>query len=149
MAFRGKYNFSIDEKGRVNIPSKFRKVLAPEAEDTFVIIRAPGGCLRAYPKDEWEKYERFLASMPVNPDTDRYQRMLQSTLSDSKLDRQGRVSLTTQQMEIAGIEKDLCIVGRINYLEIWNTRRFEESFAGEEYDAVYYKTHPDRRVDLD
>ena len=149
MAFRGRFDYSIDEKGRVNIPSKFRKLLLPEAEDTFVVSRAPGGCLRAFPKDEWERYEKTLASMPVSRESDKYQRMLQNNLSDSKLDKQGRVSLTTQQMEIAGIVKDVSIVGRVNYLELWDTRRFEESMAGEEYYEVYYKTHPNRNTNLD
>lgn len=93
--FRGRYDFSIDEKGRINIPSKFRKLLSPEAEDTFVVSRGLEGCLWAYPKNEWEKFEEeTLDSMRMTRESNKVHRMLQNTLSDSTLDKQGRISLT-------------------------------------------------------
>jgi MraZ protein len=139
--FRGRYDFSIDQKGRINIPSKFRKLLTPEAEETFVISRAPDGCLWAYPKDEWEKFEEMLDKMPVSRDANKFQRAIQNTLNDSALDKQGRISLTSLQMKIAGIDKEVSIIGRGSYLEIWDTRRFEEYTGnGEDFDEVYYKT---------
>jgi MraZ protein len=139
--FRGRFDFSIDQKGRINIPSKFRKLLSPEAEETLVISRAPDGCLWAYPKDEWEKFEETLDKMPVSRDANKFQRAIQNTLNDSALDRQGRISLTSLQMKIAGIDKNVSIIGRGNYLEIWDTRRFEEYTGnGEDFDEVYYKT---------
>jgi MraZ protein len=138
--FRGRFDFSIDQKGRINIPSKFRKMLAPEAEETFVICRAPGGCLWAYPKDEWEKFEDSLLAIPVNEETDRFQRAMQNTLSDSTLDKQGRITITQLQMEIAGITKEASIIGRGCYLEIWNTKKFAEyNSDGDNYDEAYYK----------
>lgn len=146
--FRGRYDFSIDQKGRVNIPSKFRKLLSPEAENTFVVCRAPDGCLWAYPQNEWEEFEDQLRKMPVSRETNKFQRALQNTLSDSELDNQGRISLTALQMKIAGIEKTVSIVGRGSYLEIWDTKRFEEcAGTAEDYDEAYYKTfgsRPDR-----
>ncbi len=139
--FRGRYDFSIDQKGRINIPSKFRKLLSPEAEETFVICRAPDGCLWAYPKDEWEKFEDTLVKMPVSREVNKFQRAIQNTLNDSTLDKQGRVSLTPLQMKIAGIDKEVSIIGRGSYLEIWDTGRFEEYTGnGEDFDEVYYKT---------
>jgi MraZ protein len=145
--FRGRYDFSIDEKGRINIPSKFRKLLTPEAEDTFVICRAPDGCLWAYPKNEWEKFEDSLDRMPVTRESNRFQREIQNTLSDSVLDGQGRVSLTVLQMKIAGIDKNVSIIGRGKYLEIWNPKRFEEYTANcENFDDVYYKSIGSRLI---
>lgn len=139
--FRGRYDFSIDQKGRINIPSKFRKLLSPQAEETFVICRAPDGCLWAYPKDEWEKFEDTLDNTPVSRDANKFQRAIQNTLNDSTLDKQGRVSLTSLQTKIAGIEKSVSIIGRGSYLEIWDTRRFEEyNGNGDDFDEVYYKT---------
>ncbi len=147
--FRGRYDFSIDQKGRINIPSKFRKLLSPEAEETFVICRAPDGCLWAYPKDEWEKFEDSLINMPVSREINKFQREMQNTLNDSTLDRQGRVSLTPLQMRIAGINKEVSIIGRGSYLEIWDTKRFEEYTGnGEDFDEVYYNTMQSR-IDLD
>jgi MraZ protein len=139
--FRGRYNFSIDEKGRINIPAKFRKLLTPEAEETFVICRAPDNCLWAYPKDEWERFEDKLLSMPMSREVNRFQRTLQNTLADTTLDKQGRISLTQYQMEIAGITKDVSIIGRGDNLEIWDRKRFEEyTGSGDDYDEVYYNS---------
>ena len=138
--FRGRFDFSIDQKGRINIPSKFRKMLSPEAEETFVICRATNNCLWAYPKDEWEKFEDLLTAMPVSRESDKFQRMLENTLSDSTLDRQGRISLTPLQIKIAGITKEVSIIGRGRYLEIWDTGCFEKYVGnGEDYDETYYK----------
>ena len=139
--FRGRYDFSIDQKGRVNIPSKFRKLLSPDAEDTFVICRAPDGCLWAYPKDRWEKFEDALEKMPMSREVNKFQRTMQNTVSDSTLDKQGRIFLTPLQTRIAGIEKDVSIIGRGSYLEIWDTQRFEAyTSASEDYDELYYRT---------
>ncbi|MDM7997488.1 MAG: division/cell wall cluster transcriptional repressor MraZ [Acidobacteriota bacterium] len=140
--FRGRFDFSIDQKGRINIPSKFRKLLSPAAEETFVVCRAPDGCLWAYPKDEWEKFEDTLEKMPMSRDVNRFQRTLQNTVSDSAIDKQGRISLTPLQMKIAGINKNVSIVGRGNYLEIWDTQQFEAYISGgEDFDKVYYETY--------
>jgi MraZ protein len=137
--FRGRYDFSIDEKGRINVPSKFRKLLLPEAEETFVICRAPDSCLWCYPKDEWEKHEDRLNAIKVSRRSNRFQRSLQNTVSDSTLDKQGRVSLTPLQIRIAGITKEVSIIGRGRYLEIWDTKRFEEYVSSdEEFDNDYY-----------
>jgi len=137
--FRGRYNFSIDEKGRINIPAKFRKLLTPEAEETFVICRAPDNCLWAYPKDEWEKFEDKLLAMPMSREVNKFQRTLQNTLTDTTLDKQGRISLTQYQIELAGISKDVSIIGRGNNLEIWDRQRFEQyTGTGDDYDDVYY-----------
>jgi MraZ protein len=139
--FRGRFDYSIDEKGRINIPFKFRNLLPPEAQGTFVISRAPDGCLWAYPLNEWEKYEDSLIAMPMTKGVNRFQREIQNTLSDSVLDKQGRVTLTPHQIEIAGIEKDVSIIGRGHYLEIWATERFEKyTGSGKDFDEVYYKT---------
>ncbi len=139
--FRGRYDYSMDQKGRINIPAKFRKLLSRASEQTFVICRAPDGCLWAYPKDEWEKFEDSLVAMPMSRETNKFQREMQNTLSDSVLDRQGRVTLTPLQMRIAGISKEVSIIGRGRHLEIWDTARFEKYTGnGDDFDEVYYKT---------
>jgi MraZ protein len=143
--FRGKYEFSLDGKNRFNIPAKFRKALVPEADETFVICRAPDRCLRAYPQDAWERFEDSLAELPHTPDTDKMQRQLFSTVSDSKLDGQGRIMITPQQMKIAGISKAVTVVGRPGYIEIWDTDRFNEYTGIDEtqedgFDEAFYRS---------
>jgi MraZ protein len=124
--FHGRFDYSTDSKGRVNIPSRFRSALNPEANENFIICRAPGGCLRAYPKDVWETYENELMSRPETPDVLNHKRVLYNTLTDSTLDAQGRISLSAKQMELAGIVKDVTMVGQASYIEIWNTAAYDE-----------------------
>jgi MraZ protein len=140
--FRGHYDYSIDEKGRVNIPSKFRKLLSPDAEETFVIFRGPENCLWAFPKDEWEKIEDSFMAIPVNAEINRLQRELQNTLTDSELDRQGRITLSPLQMRIAGITKEVSITGRGRFLEIAARLPDQAICNGQEYDARLFKAVP-------
>ncbi|MBD3243840.1 MAG: division/cell wall cluster transcriptional repressor MraZ [Chitinivibrionales bacterium] len=137
--FRGRYDYTVDGKGRLNIPAKWRKQLSPDAEDTFVVCRAPGGCLWAYPQDEWEKFEEKMESMPAGRDSDRIQRMIHSTLTDSVLDKQGRITLSPHQMQMAGIGKNICLIGRRSYVEVWDAERFEQYVGdGGDFDEIYY-----------
>jgi len=140
-SFHGRFDYSIDAKGRVNIPAKFRKSLSPEAEETFIICRAPDGCLRAYPNDLWKAYETELASRPETPETLRHKRLLYSTLAESTLDAQGRISLTSAQMTLAGITKDISLVGQANYIEIWDTMKYDSYLSSaDDFDSVFFQS---------
>ncbi len=139
--FLGEYNYSLDEKGRINIPAKFRKALTPDANETFAICRAPNNCLRAYPQNTWDRYEDELDSRPQTPDTLRHMRLLRSTLTNSKLDSQGRITLTTKQIAIAGIEKNVTLVGNYGYIEIWNTDDYTDYIGGaDDFDKVFFQS---------
>ena len=139
--FYGKFDYSIDAKGRVNIPAKFRKSLNPDASDTFIICQGPGKCLRAYPQDLWGKYETELASRRETPESLMAKRRILSTASDSTLDAQGRISLTPDQIAIAGIKKEVTLVGQIDYVEIWDTTRYSEALGSpDDFDAVYFQS---------
>ncbi len=139
--FLGEYNYSLDEKGRINIPAKFRKVLTPEANETFAICRAPNNCLRAYPQNTWNRYEDELDSLPQTPGTLKHMRNLRSTLTSSKLDSQGRVTLSVKQIDIAGIKKNVTLVGFKRYIEIWSTDDYKEYIdnAGD-FDQGFFQT---------
>lgn len=139
--FHGKYDYSIDAKGRINIPAKFRKALAPEAAETFVICRAPDKCLRAYPLNVWSVHVAELGARPETIETINYTRKLYSTVSESTLDAQGRISLMPNQIAIAAITKDVSLVGHENYIEIWDTGRYNEYLSGgDDFDAVFFQS---------
>lgn len=139
--FHGKYDYSIDVKGRVNIPAKFRKSLAPDAADTFIICRAPDKCLRAYPQNVWSAYVAELNSRPETIETLTYKRKLYATVSESTLDAQGRIMLMPNQMSVAGITKEVSLVGHENYIEIWDTARYTEYLSGDDdFDAVFFQS---------
>jgi MraZ protein len=139
--FRGRFDYAIDEKGRVSIPAKFRKALSPDANETFIICRAPNGCLRAYAQDVWNTYEDELSSRPQTPETLRHQRLVYNTLAESTIDAQGRVSLTALQMTMVGLAKNITLVGQNGYIELWDTDRFN-AYVGnqEDFDEVFFKS---------
>jgi MraZ protein len=139
--FRGRYDYAVDIKGRVNIPAKFRKSLSVDANETFIICRAPNGCLRAYAQDVWNRYEDELSSRPQTPETLRHQRLVYSTLAESTLDAQGRISLTTLQMKMVGLVKNVTLIGQNGYIELWDTDRFN-TYVGnqEDFDEVFFKS---------
>ncbi len=140
--FRGKFRYAIDVKGRVNIPSKFRRCITPAAQDTIVITRGTEGCLFAYPLDIWEQFEKLLESMPATQSNARFKRFLLDSFSDSVLDRQGRIMLSPEQMQLARIEKDVLIVGDIDKMQLWNpniyAQEIEKALEGSSFDQYYY-----------
>jgi MraZ protein len=139
--FHGKYDYSIDIKGRVNIPAKFRKSLATEAAETFIICRAPDDCLRAYPQNLWSAYVTELNSRPETEGTIIYKRKLYGTVSESTLDAQGRITLMANQLAIAGITKEVSLIGNENYIEIWDTAKYTEYISGgDDFDTVFYQS---------
>ena len=139
--FRGKFDYTVDDKGRINIPAKFRKVLNPTAAETFVICRAPENCLRAYPQDMWEKYEQEISSRPETPETVRFQRLLYNTVTDSTLDAQGRITLSPLQIKTAAIAKNVTLIGMNGFVEIWDTATYNGLFGSDgDFDHVYYKS---------
>jgi MraZ protein len=139
--FHGKYDYSVDAKGRVNIPAKFRKSLTPDAAETFVVCRAPGGCLRAYPQNFWHMYVAELNARPETPETLRHKRQLYDTTSESKLDAQGRITLMPNQMAIAGISKEIALIGHEHYVELWDSARYAAYLGTDnDFDAIFFQS---------
>ena len=139
-SFRGSFDYSVDAKGRVNIPAKFRKALSPEAEETFVITRGPGDCLRAYPLDAWEKREADLWALSETKDTVNLKRRVNNFLTESTLDVQGRVTLTPALMKVAGITKEVTLLGMLEYIELWDRAKYSElSNSTDDFDDAFFK----------
>jgi len=139
--FHGKYDYSVDAKGRVNIPAKFRKSLAPEAGETFIVCRAPDNCLRAFPQNYWNTYVAELNSRPEMSETVGYQRKFYSTVSDSTLDAQGRITLMPDQMAIAGISKSVTLIGHEHYIELWDPARYAAYLEKDaDFDTAFYRS---------
>ncbi|MCX8055722.1 MAG: division/cell wall cluster transcriptional repressor MraZ [Ignavibacteria bacterium] len=124
--FKGQETYSIDNKGRVNIPAKMRKSLSPEANDTFAITRGLDKCITAYPIDEWKKYEEKFANLNQYDEKNRYfLRMLLMWSEEVALDAQQRITLPRKLLEFAGIESKVMIVGMGDHIEFWNPDEFE------------------------
>jgi MraZ protein len=126
-SFKGSYAYSVDRKGRMNIPARLRKYVSSEANDTFVITRGYEQCLFAYPLDEWVKLEESIRQLsPTNPQHRYFTRTLLENAIESQLDRQSRITIPTGLLRLAAIEKEALIIGVLERIEIWNPTTYRE-----------------------
>lgn len=125
--FMGEFKHSIDAKGRLIIPAKFREQLGSD----FVITRGLDGCLFGYPMSEWRVLEENLKKLPLNKrDARSFVRFFYSAATESDFDKQGRINVPKTLREHAALDKKCVIVGVSNRIEIWAEERWE-SFTDE------------------
>jgi len=121
--FIGEYNYSVDDKGRLAMPAKFRETLKAGA----VVTRGLDNCLFLYPKKEWEILAGKLANLPLSQANSRaFSRLMLAGAMDVDLDKQGRISLPDYLRQYSSINKKVIIAGLYNRLEIWNEEKWEE-----------------------
>jgi len=118
--FKGEYQHSIDTKGRIIVPSKYREGLG----EKFVITKGLDHCLCAYPMSEWEVFEEKLRQLPSK--AVKIVRFFTSGACDCELDSQGRIMIPSNLREYAGLEKEIVSIGVVNKIEIWNKERWTE-----------------------
>lgn len=120
--FMGEYHHTIDDKGRITIPSKLRYELGEE----FVITKGLDGCLFIYPKEEFENITKKYKELPNTKDARNYLRFFLSGAIMSTFDKQGRININKPLMEYASLVKDCVIIGVNERLEIWSKDKWEE-----------------------
>jgi len=126
--FRGRFEHSIDTKGRVSVPSKFREILSTNFDERLIITNFDG-CLWGYPCAEWQKIEERVAALPqFKPEVKALQRVFISAATECPLDKTGRILLPQTLREYAGITKDLVFVGMTRRIEIWSTESWKDVF---------------------
>ena len=131
--FISEYNHSIDAKGRVIVPAKFREALG----DEFVITQGLDGCLFVFPNDEWTKFEEKLKTLPMaNKDARKFVRFFLAGAALVEVDKQGRILIPPVLRTFAGLEKDVAVVGVGNRVEIWDKARWDESTTFDDMDEV-------------
>lgn len=120
--FMGQFQHSLDPKGRLIIPAKFRELLG----DTFILTKGLDRCLFVYPKDEWAVLEQKLKSLPfTQKDARAFIRFFFSGAVEIEMDKQGRILIPPQLREHARIDRDLVIIGVSNRAEIWSAEEWE------------------------
>ncbi len=126
-SFKGRYSYSVDNKGRIALPAKLRKSVSQNANDMFIITRGFEQCLFLYPQDEWNRLEDSIRNLsPSNPQHRFFVRTLLQWSSDCQLDSQARISIPQDLQKFAGIENEVLIIGVLERIEIWNPRTYEE-----------------------
>ena len=131
----GEYNHTIDEKGRLIIPAKFRNDLG----ENVVICKGLEGCLFVYSQEEWESFVNELKSLPrMNKDARIFQRYFFGSANELTYDKHGRVLVPPSLRKDAGLEKEVTLVGVQDRVEIWDKDLWEErsEVSEEELDAI-------------
>jgi MraZ protein len=120
--FLGEFEHSIDQKGRVAIPVKFRNALA----DGAIVARGLDGCLTIYPKREWQALAERIAQLPITDQSARqFSRFILSGAVDVEADKQGRVVLPAYLRQYANLGANVVIAGLFNRLEIWDAKSWK------------------------
>lgn len=130
-SFKGQYEHSVDNKGRVAFPAKLRKLVSPSAQDQFTILRGQEPCLYLYPQNHWEEVERKLSQ--VNSFTRNGRTVIRNFLrfaEDVTLDKQNRLSLPAHLMDYSGIESTAIFIGMVDRIEIWSPDQLNEFDSG-------------------
>lgn len=120
--FMGQYEHSIDAKGRIIIPVKYREDLG----ELFVVTRGLDGCLFLYPQNEWKSFVEKLQQLASSQSTRNLQRQFLSKAMEVTLDKQGRILIPAILREIAALEKEVVFVGMMNRVEVWDKGRLAE-----------------------
>ena len=131
--FMGEYNHTIDAKGRLIIPSRFRELLGEE----FVLTRGLDGCLSIYPMDEWVAFEEKLRALPLtNKDARTFSRFFVAGATACQLDKQGRILVPQTLRQFAGLDKDVVLTGNLNRIEVWSKEKCSENCNYDDMDSI-------------
>ncbi|MBU0483538.1 MAG: division/cell wall cluster transcriptional repressor MraZ [Proteobacteria bacterium] len=123
--FRGRSDHTLDGKGRLSIPSRFRDVLRRQY-DEGLMVTPWHNCLKAYPLPQWEELEMtLLATGRKQPDMIKMVRFMLGGVVECSLDKQGRILLPPKLREDCNIQKEVLVSGMISYFEIWDKSTWE------------------------
>ena len=127
--FRGRFEYTIDAKGRLSIPAKFREVLTNHYDPRLIVTNFDQ-CLWAYPVPEWLELESKVGSLPQFMDEVKaLQRVFISAATECFIDKQGRILVPPSLKAYAGLEGDVVMVGMTRRIEIWSQERWQKVFG--------------------
>ena len=123
--FRGATKVSLDAKGRLSVPTRYRERLLARCEGQLVATVDRDYCLLIYPLPDWEEIERKLVRLPsLNKQARRLQRLMVGYASELEIDGHGRVLLPRELREFASLEKQALLIGQGNKFELWDEERW-------------------------
>ena len=136
--FRGRSTHNLDAKGRLSIPARFRDILKAKYDLKLIVTNLPS-CLAAYPFDEWKTVEDQFSKFRFGPPKVlAFKRYLLGAAVECNLDAQGRILLPAGLRQEANIQKEVVLVGMLNYFEIWSKDLLEGQLieTRDNFDAI-------------
>ncbi len=135
LVLMGEFHNSIDAKGRMIIPAKFRDELGYKC----VLTKGLDKCLYIYPMAEWDKLKEKLAALPLSdPEARKFVRYMFGNAQECEIDKQGRIFIASNLREYAGIEKELMTVGILDKVEVWSKKVYEGGESGMDQEPSEY-----------
>ena len=128
--FLGQYTYTLDDKGRLTIPSRFRE----ELSGRVVVTRGLDRCLSVYPTDVWREIAQKVTALPItNPRGRSLRRIFFADAIDAELDKQGRILIPDRLRTIGDLElsSEVTIIGLDSFIELWNPDRWEATSANQ------------------
>jgi MraZ protein len=128
--FRGRHEYTIDQKGRIAIPPRFREVIEQEFDGLPLFVTTLQKCLQAYPTPEWVRMEERAAALPSHdPFVQTWKRFHLSSAIECPMDRQGRILIPPEMRAHAGLERDVILASMGKTFEIWSKDRFQQEIS--------------------
>jgi MraZ protein len=125
--FRGRYEHSIDAKGRTSVPSRFREVMVAQGDSKLVVTTGLDTCLVAYPMAEWLAFEKRLSALPqFDADVVTLKRIYVSGAVECEVDKVGRILIPVALRKHARLHRDALWAGMGSYVELWAKESFED-----------------------
>ena len=120
---QGASSLSLDAKGRLSVPTRYRDVLSATAGGLLTLTKHPHGCLMVFPRPEWEKFRERVANLPMSAQW--WKRIFLGNAMDVEIDGTGRVLVSPELRVAAGISRDTMLLGMGNHFELWDKATYE------------------------
>ncbi|HEX8473193.1 MAG TPA: hypothetical protein VF666_04115 [Pyrinomonadaceae bacterium] len=131
---RGNYTARIDSKGRLKVPTAFRRYIEEKHGVEFYVTSLTGENVRIYPLPEWESIEQRLALLPsMDPSRRKFLDRTNYYGQQATLDGQGRLLVHPLLRKSAGVVGEVAVLGYLTYLEVWELERFEQRLLSQPY----------------
>lgn len=131
--FMGEYSHTVDAKGRLIVPSKFREQLGNEV----VVTKGLDSCLFVYTNEEWTDIEEKFKDIPLaRKDARKFSRFFFAGACSCEVDKQGRILIPQMLRDFSGIKKDVVLAGVLNRIEIWSRERWEDENTYDDMDEI-------------
>ena len=121
--FQGASSLSLDNKGRLSVPTRHRDVLAAVASGQLTITRHPHGCLMVFPRPAWEQFRQRIVELPMAAQW--WKRILLGNAMDVEIDGTGRVLVSPELRAAAKLDKETVLLGMGNHFELWDKATYE------------------------
>ena len=125
--FQGASSLSLDAQGRLSVPTRHRDVLSATAQGLLTITKHPHGCLMVFPRPEWDVFRDRISALPMSAQW--WKRIFLGNAMDVELDGTGRVLISPELRQGAGITKDTILLGMGNHFELWDKAAYEAQEA--------------------